>query len=113
MKYWKIVFRPLPATAMAIYPFMLFKSRNQIDNPLLINHEMIHFRQQLELLILPFYLLYLIFYLINLAKSGNHDQAYRQSCFEQEAYANEQNFNYLKVRKSYAWLKFLFNSRHQ
>lgn len=110
MRYWTVILKHLPANAMAIYPFMLFKHHSQKDNPLLIRHEKIHFRQQLELLILPFYVLYLLFYLYNLVKYKQHHIAYLQICFEKEAYANEQNLNYLNQRKRYAWYKFLFNS---
>jgi len=91
---------------MAIYPLMIFKKRALKESRVIINHEMTHFRQQLELLVIFFYLLYFLHYLINLIKFRNHRRAYFEICFEKEAYANERNFEYLKRRTPYAWLKY-------
>lgn len=102
-----IVFSKLPAAAMAIYPFILFKRAAYKNDPVLVNHEKIHLQQQLELLILPFYLLYFFHYLFNLAKYKNHQQAYFNIAFEREAYQNECNLSYLKYRKTFAWIKWL------
>ena len=107
MRYWSVICPALPANAMALFPFMLFKDRRQKENAIVINHEKIHFCQQMELLILPFYLLYLLSYLINLARFKNHEQAYFNICFEKEAYANDRNINYRKRRALYSWLKYL------
>lgn len=89
---------------MALYPLMLFKYPHLKNEPSVIRHEQIHFRQQIELLILPFYILYLLNYLFNLLKYQNHDKAYLHICFEKEAYANDKNPDYLKTRKPYSWL---------
>ncbi|WP_017731637.1 hypothetical protein [Nafulsella turpanensis] len=70
-------------------------------------HERIHLLQQAELLILPFYCLYLAEYLIGLARGNSHYQAYRAVSFEREAFHNEHNSHYLKGRKSWAWLHYL------
>ena len=71
------------------------------------NHEKIHLRQQLELLVIPFYLLYLINYIINLVGYKKHYLAYLNICFEREAYRYESDFLYLKKRKKWSFLKFL------
>jgi hypothetical protein len=92
---------------MALYPFMLFQSKSQQTDLLLINHEKIHFRQQLELLILPFYVLYLFHYLLNRFKYKDHHQAYLHICFEREAYTHDRDMTYLRKRKLYAWVHFL------
>lgn len=106
MKYWKVIVPKLPAAAMALYPFMLFKYPSTMNQPDLVRHEEIHFRQQAELLLLPFYILYLSFYLINLIRYKNHLRAYYNISFEKEAYANDADPNYLSNRKWYAWLRF-------
>jgi hypothetical protein len=106
MKYWSLIWSRLPANAMALFPVMLFKKAGLKNNPVLVNHEKIHFRQQLELLILPFYVLYLLHYIVNLIRYKNHDRAYFQISFEKEAYANDQDMNYLKRRRPYAWLNY-------
>lgn len=107
MKFLSVVVSRLPANAMALYPFMLFKSGALKKDALIINHEKIHFKQQQELLILPFYILYLLHYLLNRLKYKNHDQAYQQICFELEAYSHDLDLDYLQKRKPYAWVRFL------
>ncbi len=96
----------LPATGMAIFPFILVKTKKVKKDPVLIHHERIHLRQQLELLILPFYLLYLLHYLYNLLLYRNHDRAYRAIVFEREAYAMDRRLSYLSQRRPYAWIRF-------
>ena len=86
----------LPA-AMAFYPFVILNSR-VVATPELINHERIHLRQQLELLIIPFYIWYLIEY---------YKKGYMNVSFEKEAYANDKNLNYLKKRRIFAFSKYL------
>lgn len=92
---------------MAIYPFILLKDQQQKDDQVLINHERIHLRQQIELLLILFYLFYVIHYLLNLIRYRNHYLAYFNICFEKEAYACDQNLNYLKKRKLFAWVNYL------
>ena len=89
---------------MAIFPFILLKSSAFKRDEEIINHEKIHLRQQLELLIFPFYVLYILNYLINLIRYKKHDLAYRKIIFEQEAYDHETNLNYLKSKSWYGWL---------
>ena len=103
-----LIIKNLPAAGMAIFPFILLKSSTLKKDLEIINHEKIHLRQQLELLIIPFYVLYLINYLINLAIYKKHDLAYRKIIFEQEAYRHETNFNYLKQNNWYGWFKLRF-----
>lgn len=92
---------------MAIFPFIILKDKNQKTDRVLINHERIHLRQQLELLIIPFYLLYLFNYLLNLVRYRSHYPAYFNIVFEKEAYAREQDLQYLRTRKSFSWLRHI------
>ena len=41
---------------LTVFPFVLIKYRFDSENKVLVNHEKIHIRQQLELLVLPFFL---------------------------------------------------------
>lgn len=107
MRFWFIILPKLSANAMAIFPFILLKNTAQKRDSVLINHEQIHLQQQLELLVLPFYLLYLLNYCINLIKYRNHYQAYFNISFEKEAYHFEKDLNYLSKRQWYSWIKFL------
>ena len=111
MKAIILVMRNLPANGMAIFPFILVKSDVLKKDLILINHEKIHLKQQLELLILPFYLIYLVNYLVNLLRYKNHYQAYVNISFEREAYLFEQDLNYLNKRKNLNWLKFLRSNK--
>ncbi len=106
MKYWVIVFPNLHPNAMAVYPFIFLKRSIQKTDQVLINHEKIHLKQQVELLIFPFYFFYLFNYLINLLKYKNHYLAYANISFEKEAYRNEKDLNYLSKRKWYNWINF-------
>lgn len=102
-----MIINKLPAAAVAIYPFMLFKNKRISLDSRVIRHELIHFRQQLELLVLPFYMLYLLNYLLNLIIYRDHDKAYRNISFELEAYSNDQDADYLLNRKMFAWFNYL------
>jgi hypothetical protein len=53
---------------LAVFPFVVLKSPQNKSDSVLINHEKIHLRQQLELLILPFFLWYGLEFLIRLLK---------------------------------------------
>lgn len=73
-----------------------------------INHEKIHTVQQKELLWIPFYILYVFEYLlVRLFSWCNHSYAYHDISFEEEAFRNENNSEYLKTRKYYSWFPFL------
>ncbi|WP_244154625.1 hypothetical protein [Pedobacter soli] len=105
MKAPIFIVKKLPAAGMALFPFILVKSAGLKNDAIIINHEKIHLRQQLELLILPFYILYLLNYFANLFKYRNHHLAYRNIIFEKEAYNHEHNLHYLKKGSWYGWLK--------
>jgi hypothetical protein len=107
MKYWAVTVSSLPAQAMALYPFMLFKRKNLREDESIIRHEQIHFRQQQELLIVFFYPIYLLNYLVNLARYRDHSTAYFNISFEREAYQNESDLTYLNKRKLFAWTRLL------
>ncbi|MNI59809.1 hypothetical protein [Pedobacter ghigonis] len=105
MKAPIFIVKKLPAAGMALFPFILVKSAGLKNDATIINHEKIHLRQQLELLILPFYICYLLNYFVNLMKYRNHHLAYRNIIFEKEAYNHEHNLQYLKNGSWYGWLK--------
>jgi hypothetical protein len=106
MRFPVISFRFLPAAGMALFPFILVKRTKYKNNKAFINHEKIHLVQQLELLILGFYVLYLLNYLVNLFKYKNHQKAYLNIIFEREAYSMESDLSYLKRRKLWQWRVF-------
>jgi len=89
--------------AITLFPFII--SKEKMDDRTL-NHETIHIHQQKELLVIPFYLLYGLYYLIGIIKYKNKQQAYYMIPFEQEAYDNDHNLDYLETRKWYAWRRY-------
>lgn len=96
---------PKGYTAITIYPFIMLKHKSQKDDMILINHEKIHLRQQLELLVIGFYLWYFIEFLLRLIKFKNCYRAYLNISFEREAYKNENDLNYLKSRSLWSFFK--------
>ena len=89
--------------AITLWPFIICRDEG---STVMIRHESIHIKQQTELLVLPFYLLYLFDFVVGLLKFRNPKLAYRNIRFEQEAYGNQGDENYLANRKLYAWAKF-------
>jgi hypothetical protein len=98
---------PKSVSALALFPFVLLKNKKFRYDTVLINHERIHLRQQLELLVLPFYIWYLLEYLFRLIQFRRHHLAYLNISFEREAYQNEEDLYYLKQRSFSAWLRYL------
>ena len=91
---------------ITIFPFIILKDKKTKDNKVVINHEKIHIEQQKELLVIPFFIWYFVEWFIRLFMDGN---AYRNISFEREAYANEDNVDYLKERRPFAFFKYMFN----
>ncbi len=92
---------------IALWPIILVKSKAYKSNAVFINHERIHLRQQLELLVLPFYLWYVIEFLIRWIHYKNRNLAYRNISFEREAYGCEAALTYLNHRKLWGFLAYL------
>ena len=93
---------------MALYPFILLKRKEYIMNHYIINHETIHLKQQKELFIIFFYILYGLEYICRLFQyKFNFYTAYKNISFEREAYKNEQNLNYTRERKPYNFIKYI------
>lgn len=89
--------------AINLFGVMFVRGTWRDINARVLTHEKIHTAQMRELGYLPFYLLYLLEWLIRLLGNGN---AYRKISFEREAYANEGNPQYLSSRRRWAmWRK--------
>lgn len=103
-----IPFRSFNGTEFKAFNFFgLLFVRSDVDLPITdvdINHEAIHTAQMRELLYIGFYICYLVEWLIELFKFGK--ESYDNNSFEEEAYAYQQDMNYLKTRKHFAqWRK--------
>lgn len=95
------------ARAITLYPIVLLRYAVDKDDLVLMNHERIHLRQQLELLVIPFYVWYLAEYAWYRWRGMNHTAAYLRISFEREAYANEQRLDYLDQRPALAFRRYL------
>lgn len=51
---------PKGYSGITLFPFIFLKRKDMLENKVLINHEKIHLRQQIELLIVPFYAFYIL-----------------------------------------------------
>jgi len=101
------IFRGDEAMAVTLYPFIFVRSDTR-SNEELIRHEIIHIRQQCELLIIGAILLFSFEYLYaRFIKRLDSRQSYYYTALEQEAHRNAMNPDYLKVRKPYAVLKYI------
>ena len=71
-----------------------------------LNHERIHTRQMLEMLVLFFYIIYTIEWLVRIVQYRNRIQAYYNISFEREAYENMSNLHYLRKRNFFAFIHY-------
>jgi hypothetical protein len=95
-------FVPPSAAGWTLAPFIIYKKEEyatDVNN----NHELIHIEQQKELMVIPFFILYILNFIINIFRMNS--SPYRNIMFEKEAYTNEGNANYLKTRKRFNYFK--------
>jgi hypothetical protein len=104
-----IVFKyltPKWVRGITLYPFVVLTDKRDKKNLVLLNHEKIHVRQQIEMLVLPFFLLYMLEFLIGYIKYKNWQNAYKNISFEREAYSNEKDLDFLKKRSFWNFIKY-------
>ena len=98
--------------AMALFPFIItISNMHPKIREGIINHELIHFAQEKEMLLVGFYLWHGLEWLYHRIIKGNSSRdTYILLSAEQEAYDNMWNSEYLITRKPYAHLrKYLRN----
>ena len=93
---------------LTIWPFIIVKEGDYKKDTVLINHERIHLKQQLELLVVPFYIWYVLEWLFRTILYLDSYRAYQNISFEREAYANEETLDYLQKRRPYSFLNYIF-----
>lgn len=117
--------------AITIWPLIFATKSSKPLKDVEENHEKIHLRQQLEVIIASaliiaalilifgwswwwmlislgaYYAGYGIDYGIRYLAYGSQKEAYRNITTEQEAYLYEQDMTYLKHRKPFAWVKYI------
>ena len=117
VNYWwmkwiaSVVFRLMGSnkiySAQCFGIFIILREARFKHNYKLLNHERIHFRQQLELLFVGHWVLYLLFYLYHLIRLRSHVDAYECIPFEREAYGHESDLTYLTHRRPYSWVRYI------
>ena len=70
-------------------------------------HERIHHHQQLEMLLLFFYLWYGAEFLVRYLKYRNRNKVYINISFEREAYTHEYDSSYLDNRRFWNFINYL------
>ncbi len=103
---------PIEINAITLGPLVF--SRGELSDRVK-RHETIHWMQYKELFIIGFLIVYLYDYLFAavLKKKGFNRQSYMSIRFEQEAYDNDVNENYLKERKPYKWLDYKLGGKDE
>jgi len=101
--FTKLVSVVIDVYAITLFPFIISK---EPMGPETLNHETIHIKQQAELFVIFFYLLYVAYYFIGLVKYKDKQKAYYMIPFEQEAYEYDNQLDYLETRKPYSWTKY-------
>jgi len=89
--------------AITLWPFIIIRDEGDEKT---INHEKIHIRQQSELWVIGFYIMYLIDWIRGLKIYGDPVAAYVWTRFEQEAYDNQGDLEYLTYREKFAWKNY-------
>jgi hypothetical protein len=102
------------ASAITLSPFAIyFKKKEYFYRPVLVNHEMIHWYQQIEMFVIFFYIWYGLEYIIRFiiwifTFFSQKWMPYKNLSMEREANHYECDFLYFEKRQKYAWMKFIF-----
>ena len=124
-------FIPFPGFKALNFMGILFVRGNAKITDRTLNHERIHSRQIIEVIALSlfpltiylhfggkwfigalfslfsYYIWYVIEWVINLMMGKGKHEAYRTICFENEAYSNDTNFEYLKNRSLFNFFDYI------
>lgn len=95
-----------PITIYAISLGIFVFSRGVLHN-VTKRHETVHYHQQLELLFVGFWFLYIAFFLMGLIKYRDGRKAYYESPFEREARHVQEDQALLALRPMYGWTRFM------
>ena len=90
-----------------VWPFILIREPKLKSDLMFMNHERIHYRQQLEMLVILFYVWYVLEYVVRLIQYGKRREAYKNIGFEREAYMKEKDLEYINNRSFWRFLIYL------
>ena len=98
---------PSTFNALAIWPFIILRERDLSSDPVLMHHERIHLKQQMELLWIFFFLFYFAEFLAKIIIYRELKQAYRNISFEREAYQQEHNMDYAVNKPIWSFVRYI------
>lgn len=98
--------------AITLWPFVFVRnSCKQRFSAVDKYHEYIHGEQEKEMLLIPFYLWYVIEWLIRLLQYRDRKKAYYNISLEREAYQHQWESDYLAHRKRFTWFKLIKSTK--
>lgn len=103
--------------AITLGPF-IFIRKGTVLSKRDINHEAIHWQQYKETLIVGFLIFYVLEFIMKFISPSltvaeerpnrsYWNRVYHSLSFEEEAYANQDNPDYLRTRQPYSWIKYI------
>lgn len=95
--------------AITLFPVVFYRDGRL--TPREVKHETVHLWQQALLLVLPFYVLYLLFWLVGLLRYRDANRAYREIPFERSAYLLEQSEGLTWKAMAFGWVRCLAGDR--
>lgn len=109
---WLSKVSPININAITLGPIVL--SRSTLSERVK-RHETIHFMQYKELFFIGFLLIYLFDYLYAaiIKRKGFSRESYLSIRFEQEAYDNDHDIDYLKRRKKFRWKDYPLGGKNK
>ncbi|MBN2158942.1 MAG: hypothetical protein JW807_06065 [Spirochaetes bacterium] len=95
-------------SGLTIFPFIILSKdlRGSPEAAVTINHERIHIRQQMELLVVFFAFWYIGACLVGVLRGCSLYEAYRDNIFEREAFCGMHDPDYLRKRKLFAFMDY-------
>ncbi len=95
-------------TGLTIFPFIIIRKelRGTAEAAITINHERIHIRQQIELLLVIFAVWYALLFLVSRLRGMAWHEAYMNIIFEREAFDRMYDMDYLKERRLFSFLNY-------
>jgi len=93
---------------LTIFPFIIIRKelRGTVEAAITINHERIHIRQQVELLLVIFALWYAASFIASRLRGMDWHEAYMNIIFEKEAFDRMYDMDYLKNRKIFSFMNY-------
>ena len=103
-RFTKLISWFFPVAGITLFPFIVIHPDYETET--VMRHERTHIVQQMELLVIGFYLLYLYDWVKHLVTTWKPYEAYKAIRFEKEAYDKQDDVAYLDNRKPYAWREY-------